>query len=110
MQSQKAAPWNWSDVRKFTTDFSAEEDIRLISSFPNPFRDKVTITFRAIRAGHVTIAIYNLLGEKVADLVSRKCEMGFYTTTMGRPRLSERHLFCVLPEGQYAPNVQTFIM
>jgi hypothetical protein len=43
----------------------------LSQNFPNPFADRTNVSFRVPRASHVTINVYNLLGQKVATLANR---------------------------------------
>ena len=49
--------------------------------FPNPFDSTVTIPFNVTKAGDVDVIVYNLNGQTVKNLVSRKMEVGSYTTT-----------------------------
>ncbi len=48
-------------------------------NFPNPFNPTTTITYALKDAGFVTLKVYNLLGQEVANLVSQRMEVGNYT-------------------------------
>jgi hypothetical protein len=48
----------------------------LYPTYPNPFNPSTTIAFDLPEGGHTQIAIYNILGEKVAVLVDRFLEAG----------------------------------
>ncbi len=54
---------------------------RLEQNYPNPFNPITTITYSVPVDGFVKLAIYNLLGEKVADLVNANVNEGTYEVT-----------------------------
>jgi len=54
---------------------------RLEQNYPNPFNPITTITYYVPVDGFVKLAIYNLLGEKVADLVNANVNEGTYEVT-----------------------------
>jgi len=50
----------------------------LKQNYPNPFNPSTTIEFSVPVAGDVTVAVYNLLGQRVATLLNRTLERGTY--------------------------------
>ena len=52
-------------------------DFSLSQNFPNPFNNKTVITFTLPRSGNVKIEIYNILGQRVRDLVDEKVTAGY---------------------------------
>ncbi|MCH8034124.1 MAG: aryl-sulfate sulfotransferase [Bacteroidetes bacterium] len=54
---------------------------RLEQNYPNPFNPITKITYSVPVDGFVKLAIYNLLGEKVADLVNTNVNRGTYEVT-----------------------------
>jgi len=54
-------------------------DYVLGQNFPNPFNPSTAIRFSAPQTGHVTLAIYNMLGQKVRTLVDEVVEPGTQT-------------------------------
>lgn len=71
-------------------------DPALNSNFPNPFNPKTTISFRLSEAAHVTIEIYNLMGQKVATVAD-----GLYTSG---------HHSCVWDGSEIASGVYFYRM
>ena len=62
-----------------------EEDLllpkifELRQNYPNPFNPVTTIEYALPRISEVTIEIYNILGQQVANLVNKKQPAGYYS-------------------------------
>ncbi|MEZ4762012.1 MAG: T9SS type A sorting domain-containing protein [Calditrichia bacterium] len=52
------------------------EGYELADNFPNPFNPETTIRFRTPQTGVVRLEIFNILGQKVAELVNRELPSG----------------------------------
>ncbi|MCF7911946.1 MAG: T9SS type A sorting domain-containing protein [Candidatus Cloacimonetes bacterium] len=52
-----------------------------IKNYPNPFNPTTTIQFETQTAGHVTIDIYNVKGQKIRTLVDDTYEAGIHPVT-----------------------------
>ena len=48
-------------------------------NYPNPFNPVTTIRFSLPEAADATLTIYNILGQKVCELVDSKLEAGNYS-------------------------------
>ena len=57
-------------------------DIYMLSqNYPNPFNSKTTIAFGLPEDNHVTLTIFNLLGQEVFTLVREYMQAGYYSCT-----------------------------
>ncbi|MBN1154491.1 T9SS type A sorting domain-containing protein [candidate division KSB1 bacterium] len=73
--------------RKTTTSLSefqfestdVAKGYELSQNYPNPFNMSTQIQYQLPRAGHVTIAVFNLQGQRVAQILNTYHEAGEYT-------------------------------
>ncbi len=60
---------------------------------PNPFSDQADIDFVVLSAGNVRLAVFDMLGRRVALLTDRRYEAGRHSTTLRGAKLPPRHLY-----------------
>ncbi|RCK73943.1 MAG: hypothetical protein IGBAC_2090 [Ignavibacteriae bacterium] len=53
-------------------------DFALHQNYPNPFNPNTTIRFEIPKTTHVTLKIYNILGQEVAEMVNQELKQGVY--------------------------------
>ncbi len=69
-----------TDIQEF--DFgNIPSDYNMSQNYPNPFNPTTTIEFNLSTKSNVTINIYNLLGEKIQQLVNQEYSAGNYKVT-----------------------------
>ena len=56
-------------------------EFSLQQNYPNPFNPSTTIAFAIPQDAHVTLEVFNLLGERVAKLLDEQKPAGYYSTT-----------------------------
>ncbi|MBE2226747.1 MAG: T9SS type A sorting domain-containing protein [Ignavibacteria bacterium] len=60
------------------TSTEVPERSGLSSNYPNPFNPVTNISFRVAQNGYIKIAVFNMLGEEVAELVQSELKPGSY--------------------------------
>jgi len=71
---EKKAEWLVTNVNSKTEVLPS--DFKLYQNYPNPFNPETTIKFSLKKSAHITLAIYNLLGQKIKTLVDEKMMPG----------------------------------
>ena len=64
------------------------EDFVLEQNYPNPFNPSTRIEFTVVKRSNVSLSVFNLLGQKVADLVNENMEPGHYNVSFDASSLS----------------------
>lgn len=70
----------------------------LSQNYPNPFNPSTSIAFNIAEPTMVKLAVYNLLGEKVQNLVNEFMQPGFYNVNFNAANL---------PSGMYIYKLET---
>ena len=72
----------------------------LENNYPNPFNPSTLIKFKVPESSHVTLDIFNILGQKVAELVNRRMSAGSYSVEFNAENLSSGvYLYRLHAEG-----------
>lgn len=72
------------------TEFPVElpEKVLMAQNFPNPFNPSTVIRFEIPEAGHVRLAVYDMLGRQIDVLVNENRTPGMYEVTWDAERAS----------------------
>ena len=74
---------------------------KLFQNYPNPFNPSTTITFNIIKQNHVSLKVYNILGEVVSTLVNETKGAGNYSIKFDARGLSSGIYFYELNAGDF---------
>lgn len=92
-------------------DFSQTPDIyALYQNFPNPFNPSTLISFDIPRESHVSLEIFNTVGEKVASPVSHYLSSGKHTVSFSAADLPTGLYFYVLRAGEFTSVKKMMIL
>ncbi|WP_457565188.1 T9SS type A sorting domain-containing protein, partial [Caldithrix abyssi] len=62
--------------------------LALHQNYPNPFNPLTTIVYQIPESGEVQLALYNVLGQKIADVVKARQQPGTYKITIRADNLA----------------------
>lgn len=74
----------------------------LHSAYPNPFNSECRISYDIPERTHVSIEVFNILGQKVSTLVNETKEPGKYWVTLNASKLSSGVYFYGLKTDNYS--------
>jgi len=75
--------------------------ITLEQNYPNPFNPSTTIAYQLTKPGHVTVKLFNTLGDELAMLVNEAKEAGAYTVNFTSGKLpSGSYIYQLNVDGQ----------
>ena len=104
-------PFSGNDVFEFTTSTtgvsvsdqpSPSSAFRLFQNYPNPFNPTTTIRYDLPRPGHVTLTVYNVMGQEVALLISAEQGAGRHAATWDAAGLASGAYVYRLRAGAYS--------
>lgn len=81
------------------------KSFKLYGNFPNPFNPSTTIRFATPKQTLVNLAVYNLLGQKIAELANKEYAAGIYEVqwngknTAGEPVPTGIYLYSIQADG-----------
>jgi hypothetical protein len=84
-------------------------DFRLSQNYPNPFNPSATIRFGLPHKSHVSLTVYNTLGQQVTTLVQGEQEVGYHEVRFDASGLSSGVYFYRLKAGTYVETRKLLI-
>ncbi|MBS4036320.1 MAG: T9SS type A sorting domain-containing protein [Ignavibacterium sp.] len=82
-------------------EFSAPAEFLLNQNYPNPFNPSTVISFQLSINSHVSLKVYDLLGNKIADLVNEFKPAGLHEIEFNAERLSSGIYFYKITAGEF---------
>ncbi|MBO6523952.1 MAG: T9SS type A sorting domain-containing protein [Balneolaceae bacterium] len=102
-------PWDLPpDYTMISTSNETEEQVnayKLDQNYPNPFNPATNISFTLPNAADVNLAVYNMLGQKVATLISGKTmTQGVHSVSFDASSLASGIYIYRLEAGSFVSN------
>jgi len=109
---------SYSSMSNFTTGTTSVDQVSskvpttydLAQNFPNPFNPNTTIQFSLPKATHVSLKIYNNIGQEVALLVSQHLSAGIYTAELNAVSLPSGVYYYRLQAGSFTETKKLVLL
>ncbi|MCU0331804.1 MAG: choice-of-anchor B family protein [Ignavibacteriaceae bacterium] len=85
-------------------------DFELEQNFPNPFNPATTIRISLPANGFVNLSIYNLVGEKVSELVNGELQQGEHNLTFNASELPSGLYIAKLSAGNFNQSIKMTLL
>ena len=98
------ASGNWGPVGPLVSVSEGSElpeRIALEQNYPNPFNPSTTIRYGLPTRSHVTLTVFNTLGQQVATLVQREEEAGYHEAVFDASGLASGEYLYRLQAGEF---------
>jgi hypothetical protein len=101
-----------------TFEYSNEVEVEVITpsvysleqNYPNPFNPQTEINFNLADEGFVNLEVHNLLGQKVATLISDNMKPGFHTINFDASDLSSGIYVYILKVNNFVSSKKMMLM
>lgn len=95
---------------KFKIKIGDESSFELFQNFPNPFNPITNVKYFLPEKSHVIIIVYNVLGNKVADLVDEEKAAGSYEVTFDGSQLSSGIYYLHMKAGKFKNIIKMILV
>jgi len=82
----------------------------ILNNYPNPFNPATKINFSIPQPSNVKLTVYNVLGQKIVDLVDEFKDKGNYTINFNASNLSSGIYITVLRAGSKSISNKIFLV
>jgi hypothetical protein len=106
--------WNYTTSTPNVGVDGRNDNIPLVynldQNYPNPFNPSTRIDYELQSAGHVSLKVFNLLGQVVASLANEKQEAGRHYVAFDASRLSSGIYFYQINSGNFTATKKMILM
>ena len=92
------------------TTTTSPMDYKLCQNYPNPFNPRTTIKYQLQMISEVELSVYNVLGQKVATLVSENQPAGEYNIEWDASGLASGMYYYRLTAGQFVETKRLVLL
>ena len=82
----------------------------LNQNYPNPFNPTTTIEYQIPKQSHVTLMVFDILGNQVSDLVNKNEPAGKYSVNFNASKLSSGIYFYRIDAGNYVQTKKLMVL
>jgi Leucine-rich repeat (LRR) protein len=112
------AEGEWSETNTITIGdpvVDAETNLKqhifnLSQNYPNPFNPSTTIKFGLPKESEVSLAIYNILGQRVTQLVNQQLKAGYHEAVFNNSNYSSGIYFYRLQAGDFVETKKMILL
>jgi hypothetical protein len=83
---------------------------QLLQNYPNPFNNSTILKYNLAQAGEVTIIIYNILGQKVAEPLNEYQQAGVKSITWRADNMPSGIYFARMKTGDYSGSIKLSLL
>jgi hypothetical protein len=84
--------------------------ISLSQNYPNPFNPTTNISFNLIESGYVSLKVYDILGNEVANLVDGELNSGLHNKVFNAGNLTSGVYFYTLKTNNFKETKKLMLM
>lgn len=96
--------------KQISGDENKVKEYELSNNYPNPFNPTTRIKYAIPQAGHVTIKVFDILGNEVSTLVNEMKDEGRYEVIFDAATLSSGVYFCELTSGKFISRKKMILL
>ncbi len=89
---------------------SIPQEFKLYQNYPNPFNPRTVITYQLTVSTFVTMKVYDVLGNEVAQLVNSKQGAGSYSVIFDAGKLPSGVYFYKLEADRFSENKKMLLI
>ena len=82
----------------------------LYQNYPNPFNPATEIVYDVLQATHVTLKVYNVMGQEVSTLVNGEMNSGRHTVTFSAANLTSGLYFYTVSMGDFSATKKMLLV
>ena len=82
----------------------------LYQNYPNPFNPSTKISFSLAETGRVNVSVYNVIGQKVAELVNQTMESGIHNVDFNASNLTSGLYIYRLETPNYSKTMKMLLI
>ena len=86
-------------VGNLSSYYGAPDEFALSSAYPNPFNPSTSLDLSLNNSGHVSVKVYNVLGQLTATLVNGNMDAGYHTLTWDASNMASGMYFVRVETG-----------